>query len=153
MCTAYRKHASSRTPDASRQTFPDWQQSPISSSSSPLAPRPGPQTGFSPSLKSHPEIGMPVSHLRSLPPPSSLLRTQDHHWVREDEAAVLYKATSFLRGPGTPLGEAPQIDPVQPKPGPGATPQWTLVLSHETRGPRYANDAQVLQKHSSSHCG
>lgn len=33
-CTAYRKYASSQTPDASRQTFPGWQQSPASSSSS-----------------------------------------------------------------------------------------------------------------------
>lgn len=108
--------------------------SPLSLPPPPTGPPTWPQTGFSPSLKSHPEIGMPVSQLRSLPPPSSLLRSQDHHWVRGDKAAVLYKATAFLRGPGTPLGEAPQIDPVQPKPSPGATPQWALVLSLKTRG-------------------
>ena len=39
VCTAYRKHASSSTPDASQQTFPGWQQFPPSSSSSSCPPR------------------------------------------------------------------------------------------------------------------
>lgn len=50
VCTAYRKHASSRTPDASRQTFPGWQQSPISFSSSSSPQAPGLALGWSLSL-------------------------------------------------------------------------------------------------------
>lgn len=63
--------------------------SPLSLPPPPTGPQAWPQTGFSPCLKSHPGIGMPGSHPRASPPPSSLLGTQDHHWVRGDEAAVL----------------------------------------------------------------
>lgn len=97
VCTAYRKHASSGTPDASRQTFPGWQWSPTSSSSSsPRDPRPAPPptAGFSPHIRSRPGIGMPAvprhPRLPPLPP--------------KDPGPPGDKATLPSKAPSSPTG-------------------------------------------------
>lgn len=72
----------------------------------PLEPQAWPWAGLSPCFKSHARIGMPLGHLRSSHP-SFLLRTQGYLVLRK----VRGDKTSSLRSPGTPLGEAPQLDP------------------------------------------
>ena len=127
MCTAYRKLASSRTPDASRQTFPDWQQSAASSSSSSQAPRPGPRLASllasSPTLRSEclwvtwdPYIPSPKD-----PGPPCPQQSQRRQSCSPPQGHLL---------PGTPLREGPQFDPFHD--------DWTslsLVLGHHPNGP------------------
>lgn len=67
---------------------------------------------------------MPLGHLRSSLP-SSLLRTQGYlvpQKVRGDK-------TSSLRGPRSPLGEAPQLDPFHI-----IWPSLSLVLGYHLNG-------------------
>lgn len=148
MCAAYRKHASSRTPDARRQTFPGWQQAPASSSSSPLGP-PGLALALAPQVPPWDwNAYMSPGILTSFLPPRDL-----GHLVligiRGNKAAVLSKSSSSLKGPGTLWGGVPNLTPstclAQPEPGPGAPPQWTFGSSHETRGPCYADNARCFR--------
>lgn len=104
VCTAYRKRASSRAPDASQQTFPGWQQSPASpSSSSPRAPRPAPPPQQAALLTSGPTPvleGLQLPRHPRLPP--HLLRTQDHlihsRGHSKHKATLLPKVMSSLTG-------------------------------------------------------
>lgn len=142
-CTAYRKHASSRTPDASRQTFPGWHQSPASSSS-PRAPRPCPGLAFL--LASSPILGLECLCVPWGPPLPAPSQDPGPPCLQQSEEIELLSSPR----PPPPLGVL----------GPcwGRRPNLTPSIDHvsgplgwpmqETRGPCYTNNALVLWKHS-----
>lgn len=117
VCTAYRKHASSRKPDANQQTFPGWQQSTApSSSSSSQAPWPGPRDGFSPCARSLSGTGMPVGHLGSSPPKDpagSCFYCLSIPTNNREETTLLSspRPPPPLEAPGAPMQGASQCDP------------------------------------------
>ena len=128
VCTAHRKRASSRKPDASRQTFPGWQRAlppPLPPPPPPLGP-PGLVPNLASPLASGPTLGVECLWVPWVLTSEELRTTLSTAEPKETKLLSPSRPPPPLEVPGILLGGAPQFNPfyvglARPKPGPWGT--------------------------------